>query len=119
MKILDLYNLQEGLTDLSQKEMNVSVAFKVQKNHKLVTDELKSANEVRQKLIDKYKESDDGQGNVKLKKDKVQDFNKESNELLEQKVDIELKHINTDELEGISIKPRTLALLETVLQDGE
>lgn len=79
--------------------MPVRSALKVTSLVKKVGDALEAPFKVRKDLIEKYKESEDEQGNIKLKKDKVEQFNKENMELLEQDVDIEFPKIKIEEIE--------------------
>src|SRR5690625_3687104 len=58
MIIQNVFDLEDGLRSLVDKELPIPVAFKIQKNHAKVVDELKIANELRKKLINKYKESE-------------------------------------------------------------
>lgn len=117
MKIQDIYNLAEGLSDLSNKELPISIALKVQRSHTKVVDEVKNADVLRKKLIEKYKESDNDDGTVKIKTNKIEVFQKELDELMEQEVDIKLDDIDVSQLEDISIKPRTLSLISTILKE--
>lgn len=116
LSIKDLYDLTDGLSHLLDKELPTSVAFSIQRNFKKVGDELKASDEVRKKIVEKYKEKDNKDGSVQLKKDKLDDYKKESDELMGQEVEIDLKPIKLSDL-GESIKPRTLALLESILEE--
>lgn len=118
LKVGDLYDLSLGLNDLSDKELPIATSLKIEQNHQTVSKELVSTDKVRQKLIEKYKDYDLDDGGVQLKKDKIDIYHKELNELMEQDVEIELKEINLTELEEISIKPRTLTLLNAILNTG-
>lgn len=117
MEILveDLYDLSLGLSDLAEKELQISTALKIEQNHQNVSKELVSTDKIRKKLIDKYKDYDLDDGGVQLKKDKINDYHKELDELMKEKVEINLKEINLDELEGIKIKPRSIKFLNKIL----
>jgi len=122
MEILveDLYDLSLGLSDLAEKELQIGTALKIEQNHQNVSKELVSTDKIRKKLIDKYKDYDLVDGSVQLKKDKINDYHKELDELMKEKVEIDLKEINLGELEGIKIKPRSIKFLSKILiQDAE
>lgn len=104
MKIKNIYDLAEGLSGLLDKELSVSTAFKIQKNYNKVVEELKTAEDLRKKLTEKHKGDD-------------KKLNEEFTELLEQKVDVKLEEINLDDLQGVKIKPRTLALIEKIIKE--
>jgi len=118
VEVNDVFSLNEGLNTLSEKELPVGVAFNIQRINRVVGDELKTAEEMRVKLINKYKDKDLDNGQVKLKENKLGEFNKELDELLKQKVKIDVKKINIKELESISVTPKTLGLLNTILEDA-
>ncbi|MCJ0933024.1 hypothetical protein MST22_17875 [Virgibacillus halodenitrificans] len=117
IKVKDIFNIDEGLTTLSEKELPVGVAFHIQRVHKIVGGEVKTAQELRSKIINKYKEKDLENGRVKLKEDKLEEFNKELEELLDQEVRLEINKININDLNSISITPKTLGLLNTIIEE--
>lgn len=119
LTVQDVYNLTEGLNELIDKELSAITAFKIQRNHKKLVDEFQSADEVRKKLVEKYKEKDLKDGGVKLKEDKIDDFKKELDDLMKQEVDVKLSPIVLSELKNISIKPRTVSLLSEILKEDE
>jgi hypothetical protein len=114
----DVFNLQEGLKNIVNKELPIKVAFKLQQNIREVEKEYKIGQDLRSQLIQKYKEKDLDNGKVKLKKDKLDVFQEELDELLSQKITIGLKKINLDELNSIQATPRTLGLIHIILFEG-
>ena len=117
--VSDIFNLNEGLTTLSEKELPVGVAFNIQRTHRIIGEELKTAEETRTKLINRYKDKDLENGRVQLKENKLDEFSKELDELLKQEVKIDVEKINIKELENISVTPKTLGLLNTILDDAK
>ncbi|MCR1834964.1 hypothetical protein NSA56_11215 [Oceanobacillus caeni] len=118
LTVQELYNLTEGLSTLLDRELPTSVAFSIQRNFKKVGEEVKASDEVRKKIVEKYKQEDNDDGTIQLKKDKLDDYQKENNELMEQEVEIDLKSIKLSDL-GNMIKPRTLGLLESIIIEEE
>lgn len=118
IKVADLYNLSLGLNELSRKELPIALAFKIQRAQKKVSEELIASDKVRQSLIEKYKEKELDNGNVQIKKDKLNEFNEKINELMAQEIDLDIEKINIDDLEKTveKIKPQTLMQLETILK---
>lgn len=116
LTVQELYNLIDGLSSLLDKEIPTSVAFSVQRNFKRISEEVKASDEVRKKIVEKYKEKDNEDGTIQLKKDKLKNYQKESDELMQQEVDIDLRVINLADL-GESIKPRILGLLEPIIEE--
>lgn len=121
LKVNDLYDLSLGLDDLADKELGISTALKVQRNQKNVSEELIPTNKIREKIIDKYKDDKVrvANGGVKIKDHKWDIYNKEINELMDQDVELKLEKINIKDLGDISIKPRALTFLSSMLIEKE
>lgn len=117
LKVQDLYNLNEGLKELLEKEIPTTSAFVVQRNYKKIAEELETSDKVRRQMVEKYKESDNKDGTVQIKKDKVFIFNDEYKELMNQEIDVDLKQLDLSHL-GDTMKPKTIALLEKIIDDG-
>ena len=118
LTVKDLYDLTEGLNKLLDKELPTAVAFSIQRNFKKIGEEVTASDDVRKKLIEKYKEKDNKDGTIQLKKDKLSEYQKELNELMQQEVDVDLKPIKLSDL-GESIKPRILGLLEPIIKEED
>lgn len=114
LTVKDVYDLQEGLHQLNEKELPISVALKVQRNAMKVDSEYKIANDLRRKIIEKYKDKQLENGNVQIKKEKLDDFNKEIDELMQQEVKLDLEKVDPSEL-GETIKPRILIQISKML----
>jgi len=122
VKIEEIYELNEGLKAIADKELPIKVTFLIQKNMSAVEDEIKNAEVIRQKIIKKYTDEEatknlKEQGVVQLQKDKLEDFNKEINELMGQEIDVELKKISIDDLDGITMKPVNLNRLRYIIEE--
>jgi len=117
MKVGTIYNISEGLAELSEKELPISIALIIKRNQSKIAAELKSTDELRDKIINKYKEFQRGDGSIQLKKDKIPAFNKEYEELMNEEIEIDLQTIDINTIEGISIKPRTLTLIDPILTE--
>ena len=117
IKVADLYDLSLGLNDLADKELPISTSLKIEQNQKRVSEELVSTDKIRQKLIEKYKDNDvKVENGVKIKDDKLDIFQEEVQELMNQDVELDLKKIDLKDLGEISIKPRSLTFLKTILK---
>ena len=117
LKVANLYDLSIGLDDLSQKELSISISLKIQRAQKIISEELIASENVRQQVIQKYKDRELDNGGVKIKKDKLREFEEEMNELMKQELDVKLDKISIKDLENeeIKIKPKILMNLETIL----
>src|SRR5690625_1879780 len=117
LTVEDIYNLAEGIAELSQKELPTKTAFRISRNHRKLIEEVKTADELRQKIVDKYKEKDTEEG-AKIKKGQRKAFKEEFDELMKQEVDIKLSTIKLFEI-GDTVKPRTLSMLDKIIKEDE
>lgn len=117
LKANDLYGLDEALSDLANKELEISTALKIKRNLTNVADELRPINDIRTDLINKYKGDKVEGDRVEIKAEKQQEFYEKHNELMNQEVEIKLDKIKLSELKGIKIKPKTLAALDVLLAE--
>lgn len=114
--VKDIYNLREGLAEVNERELSIPVAIKLQRNTIKVNNEFDIASELRTKLIKKYKEKELANGNIKIKEDKINEYNEKIKELTNQEVKIDLEKIKLSDL-GDSIKPKLLVLIEKILEE--
>lgn len=118
LKIKDLYDITRGIAIVSDKQLSTNTSWKLARNHKKLEEEIDPVNKANNQLIDKYKESDLSDGKVQLKKDKIQDYNQEYEELMQQEVEVDLTKIKLNEL-GDKVETKALILLEKIIDDAE
>lgn len=114
LTVEELYNLAEGISELSNKELDTKTAFKIARNHRKIADEIKTADELRQKIVEKYKKEDEDS----IKKEYRQSFKKEFDELMEQEVEIKLAMIGLHEV-GKTATGKMLANLDVIIKEDE
>lgn len=114
--VKDIYNLREGLAEVNERELSIPVAMKMQRNTLKVNEEFSIASGLRTKLIKKYKEKELANGNIKIKEDKIDEYNEKIKELMNQEVKINLEKIKSSDL-GDTIKPGILVLIEKILDE--
>ncbi|MGP4074119.1 hypothetical protein ACTWQB_16560 [Piscibacillus sp. B03] len=116
LTVKDIYELQEGLSELANKELPVAVAFKLQLNLRKVADEYQSAQKLRDKIVQKYKEKDLENGRVRIKEDKLETFKQEIDELMAQEVKVNLQKIDINDLDDIKVSAKALSLTHKILK---
>lgn len=123
VQVKDIVNSAEIFSTLSQKKLNMRMAYQLAKIIKEVQKEFELFQETRMKLINEYAERDeDGQlkvdenNNFTIPKEKIQDFQKELNELLETQVELQINKINLDELENVEFTPMELIKIEKFIE---
>jgi len=125
MIVLTLDNLINSINILqriSSEPLKAKTAYVVAKLIKAADAEMTNFNEIRFNLIDKYGEKDengefktDG-NNVILKKETVDDFNKELRELLNTSLTFNVNKLNLDDLESINFTPAEMIQLEPFIE---
>lgn len=125
MIVLTLDNLINSINILqriSSEPLKAKTAYVVAKLIKAADAEMTNFNEIRFNLIDKYGEKDengefktDG-NNVILKKETVDDFNKELRELLNTSITFNVNKLNLDDLESINFTPAEMIQLEPFIE---
>lgn len=122
-KIVNTINV---LGDLNNAKLPVKVAYAITKNINKINTELKAYNEEKAKLIDKYAKKDkegnlkaDEYGNVTLKEDYIQDWNRDIAELLSIENEIDIHMINLDDLlnSNYNISPAELSVIDFMIND--
>lgn len=122
-KIVNTINV---LGDLNNAKLPVKVAYAITKNINKINSELKAYNEEKAKLINKYAEKDkegklkaDEYGNVTLKEEYIQDWNRDIAELLDIENEIDIHMIQLDDLlnSNYNISPAELAAIDFMIND--
>lgn len=110
---------------ISQKQLPIKVSYAIAKNINKLENELKTYNQERQKLIDKYCLKDENGNNVvdeynnlKIADENIETWNKEMNELLDIEIDIEIHKFNLDCLinSNIEMKPAEIMTIHYMIE---
>ena len=121
-----LINDSLSLSQLGQKELPIKVSYAIAKNMTKIQAELDTYNKERQKLIDKYAQRDDNgkiimikDNQVQLDKTQLDNWNKDSNELLLIENDISIHKFHLSALEGNNhITPSELMAISYMIEEG-
>ena len=121
-----IVNTINVLGELNNAKLPVKVAYAITKNINKINSELKAYNEEKAKLIDKYAEKDkegklkaDEYGNVTLREEYIQDWNRDIAELLSIENEIDIHMINLDDLlnSNYNISPAELSVIDFMIND--
>jgi predicted ATP-dependent protease len=119
VKIETLINVMGSLGNLGKMVLPIKTAHKLSKLTKMVNEELKTYDESRQKLVQKYKTDDpEDKGMVKIKPECVEEFNKEYKELVEIEVELNWEPMTYSELGDITISAVDLNALELFIKEA-
>ena len=121
-----IVNTINVLGELNNAKLPVKVAYAITKNINKINTELKAYNEEKVKLIDKYAEKDEkGElktneiGNVILKEEHIEDWNRDIAELLSIENEMDIHMIQLDDLlnSNYNISPAELTAIDFMIND--
>lgn len=121
-----IVNTINVLAELNNAKLPIKLAYAITKNINKINSELKAYNEEKAKLIDKYSEKDeegklkaDEYGNVILKEEHIEDWNRDIKELLSIENEIDIHMIQLDDLlnSNYNISPAELAAIDFMIND--
>lgn len=126
-KLANVKMMEQSLSKLVDKELNIKVAYKLSKTLKVIGEELSELEEARQKLVKKYsdktktdKDSEVNEQDLKVSKENEQKFFKEYSQLLEEEVEFDVQPISIEKLEDVSLSPRDISFLsDIIICDGQ
>jgi hypothetical protein len=105
---------EPALFKLVEKDLKVSLAFKLGKLVRLLNQELQAIEEARRKLVKKYGAEDPETKNVTVNPDQMMEFNKEWIELMGTEIDFKFDLISLsdldDSIELTALEANNLAL---------
>lgn len=106
------------MQELAKKPMKTKVAFQVARLLREVEKEYTLFQEARKNLIEKYAERNtygelkvDSDGNYNVPKEKIELFNEELKEVIEQNITLNAEQININDLEEANFTPSEMILL--------
>lgn len=121
-----IVNTINVLGELNNAKLPVKVAYAITKNINKINTELKAYNEEKVKLIDKYAEKDEkGKlktneiGNVILKEEHIEDWNRDIAELLSIENEMDIHMIQLDDLlnSNYNISPAELTAIDFMIEE--
>lgn len=124
LKLNDLLNSAATLKILSTKSLKGKTAYKIARILREAEKELILFNETRLEIIKKYgkkKENDelitDENGDCIIKDEYINVFNEEIDELLNNKIEINVDKIKIDELDELNFTPSEIINLEAFIEE--
>lgn len=115
-----------ALGSLNEAQLPIKVAYAISKNINKIDCELKAYNSEKAKLIEKYAEKDtegkvkaDEYGNINIKVDCIEDWNRDIQELLSIENEIDIHMIHLDDLlnSDYNISPAELSAIYFMIQE--
>ena len=122
-KILNTINV---LGNLNNTKLNIKLAYAISKNINKIDIELKTYNDEKAKLINKYAEKDkegnvisDEHGHIIIEEKHKEDWNNDISELLSIENEIDIHKIQLDDLlnANYNISPAELSMIDFMIED--
>lgn len=115
-----------ALGSLNEVQLPIKVAYAISKNINKIDCELKAYNSEKAKLIEKYAEKDeegkvkaDEYGNINIKVECIEDWNRDIQELLSIENEIDIHMIHLDDLlnSDYNVSPTDLSAISFMIND--
>ena len=123
MKLLQLINAEKALYRLGNtKGLSSITAYRISKNIKAISEELKTYNNTRTKLCEEYADKDkDGKPVIEDNKYHIPvessiELNKQLEQLLNETVDIKIKKVSLEDIDEAGLSPLELDSIEFMLE---
>lgn len=119
LKALNILDMYDALTSLSDKEMEFDTACSIAKNIQSLSTIKKVIDEKRDKIIQAHAEKDENEnilqtdGNVKICD--VETFSKEMNKLLNAETDVYVISISKEKISHVKLTPKELLPILEIL----
>jgi hypothetical protein len=128
VKLSEIINAQQSLQVLSSTQFppdTGKLAYAIARNIRKLDIEIKSFEDVRNKLFESYgeavEEPDEKTGEVKklkrIKKENIEQFQKEVNEILEKEIEVDIWKIKYVELQPLGLKPIILVPIAFIIEE--
>lgn len=115
IKIGKLLEMKKSLEKLiSLDDIPIKTSFKIAKSIKNFNDEYTAFEDSKTKLFKKYGE-ENKEGNLEVKKENIEKFKKEIEDLMEIKINIKVPKVTLKELGDIKISPGDIANLDILI----
>ena len=123
IKLNDVVNATETFTKIMQQSFKGSLAFKIARLARELDTEMKTFNEERQKIIQKYGNKDengeliiDENGNVKFDNANIEEINQDFSSLLETELEINADKLPMDSIDNFEITPQEMLNIEVFFE---
>ena len=123
IKLNDVVNATETFNKIMQQSFKGSLAFKIARLARELDTEMKTFNEERQKIIQKYGNKDengelivDENGNIKFDNANIEEINQEFSSLLETELEINADKLPMDSIDNFEITPQEMLNIEVFFE---
>lgn len=126
MSNMEIYNIASALVTLQKKTSDeqmvfpVKVNFYFQKNTSILVDMAQDLDEERSKIIMKFgSPSESNPEQIEIPKDKVEEVNKQLQDLFSLEQEVAVNVIDLDWFDGVNMTPAEFAAISFMIKDEE
>lgn len=112
------------LSEIIKKQLPVKVSYAIAKNIAKIEAELNVYDKEREKLIEKYSVKDeqgktivDENNQIKIREENITDWNRDIKELLSIENEVDIHKFSIDALEGYSMTPAELMIIDYMIEE--
>jgi len=116
IKVNKLLKMKPVIEKIIKLDIPVMAAWDLMKIVKDLDTELEIYSKARKKLFNKYGEVDEKTKNQKIKEDKVEDFKKDIEELLNKEIEIKTKKIKISSLGNLKLSTADLLTIDILIE---
>ena len=115
-KMHEISNMKVALSKLIEKELPISIAFRLGKFTKKVEELLSQIEEYRIKVVTKWGVRNDETEQIEVPKDKMNEFFSEMSELFNETVSLEFDLIDIKVIENIDLSTKDILALDKLFK---
>lgn len=117
-KLGEILGAQDSLSKLVNAELPIKVSYRLLKLLRSCSEELKTLEEARLRLVKKYaEEKKEGKEMMKVSKENQEKFRQEFGQLLEEEIEVDFDPILLDELGNITFSTIDLINLGKIIKE--
>lgn len=116
IKLAELQQVQQIFNKILNTPLDFKLSYRLGKITKKLVDEFKVIEDERMKLITKFGIKDEKKGSTSVPEDKLEEFLKEFNAILDTEIDLEVALIPVDLIEGIKLSANEVSALEKFVE---
>ncbi len=117
LELRDIVNSNQPLQQLAGTPLKVMLSYKVSKALKALDKEIEAFSNARKAVLDKYGKFDEEKKTYSYENENEKLAEDELNAMLDKTVTFKVPEVSITELEGETIEPRILAILDWYITD--
>jgi len=117
VKLIDIYNSVPVMNKILETSMSASLAFQMTKLLKTLNDEMKSIEDQRVKLVEKFGTKQEGNDTLMVSDENKDKFMSEFGELLNTSVEISWEPLSVTKVDGLQLTVNDMARVQFLFKE--